>query len=111
MSTFTTTKDTRSRRYPVTVLTALAAWFGGLGVLTVLAEPSKLVVIIAPGGTALRAAIASNVDLLNSGRNYLIVRSDRTGFVRDLYANGAWFVLPAPEGGCLSSLRPVLPTG
>jgi hypothetical protein len=102
-----TTEDTRSRRYFLTALTVVTAWFGGLGVLTLLAEPSTKVVIIAPGGTALRAAIASDVDLLDSGRNYIIVRSDRNGFVRDLYANGAWFVWPAIDGGCSSSLRQV----
>jgi len=84
-------------------LVVLAAWFGGVGLVTLLAEPTPAVAVFAPGESALRVAVASDVDLVDSGRGYMLVRSNRRGFVRDLYANGAWFVWPAVEGGCSSS--------
>jgi hypothetical protein len=89
------------RRYLRAAAIALVAWFGGLGLITVIAEPTASVAMIAPGATALRAAAASDADLLDAGRLVTRVRSERGGFVRDLYAHGAWFVWPAIDGGCL----------
>lgn len=79
---------------------ALGLWLGGLGLVTLLVEPAPVVVVLAPGDGALRAAAASGVDLLDGGPGRLAVRATRPGFVRDLYRNGAWLVWPLPGAGC-----------
>jgi hypothetical protein len=89
--------------HAMAAIAVLALWFGGLALVALLAEPTATVIVIAPAATALHAALASDGDLLDAGSGFTIMRSARRGFVRDLYANGAWLVWPAIEGGCLSS--------
>ncbi len=78
---------------------ALAAWFGGLALLTPLIEPTRDVLVFGPERTiaALPSAGASLVDVSAA---WTRVRRDEAGFVSRLYARGAWLVLPAFEGGC-----------
>ncbi len=80
----------------------LIAWFAIVGLVTLLAEPTATVVVVAPEAAALRAAAASGADLIDVTHGFSIMRSDRRGFVRNLYASGVWFVWPAIAGGCLS---------
>jgi hypothetical protein len=80
---------------------ALAAWFAGLAILACAFEPSREVIAWAPPGR--RAAITSepSVSIVNGqGSGFLRLRGESPGFVRSLYARGAWIVLPATAGGC-----------
>lgn len=80
---------------------ALGVWFGGLLVVAAAFEPTTAVMVLAPGG---RAVIASaqkgDVDLLEASGSLFTVAGRNAGFVRSLYASGAWFVLPVTGGGC-----------
>ena len=38
--------------------------------------------------------------LVDGGNGYIIVQGQDSGFVRHLYAGGAWLVLPVIAGGC-----------
>ena len=81
---------------------ALNVWVAGLGLATLFAQPGQTVVVLGPSSLAFRAAARSAVDVLDGGAAYVLVRSDRPGFVRDLYVNGAWLVWPALGGGCIA---------
>lgn len=99
----TTTDRVGWRRGLFAGVIALKIWFVGLSVATLFAEPGQTVVVLGPGHLAFRAAARSDVAVLDGGAAYVLVRSDRTGFVRDLYVNGAWLVWPALGGGCIAA--------
>jgi hypothetical protein len=82
----------------------LAVWFTGIAALTAIAEPTRSVVVVGPLSTTLRAATAADTALVAVHRGFTEVRSERKGFVRDLYRGGAWFVWPTIDGGCLFSV-------
>lgn len=77
-----------------------AIWFAGLAVATAVAEPTPNVAVFGPAQTTMRALGAGDALLVDGGKGYVIVRGQRAGFVRDLYAAGAWLVLPVTTGGC-----------
>lgn len=83
--------------------TALGVWFAMLVVLTVLVEPTRDVVVIGPAGLA--ALADSDTRIGDVGRLSITVRGMERGFVRALYAGGAWLVLPSRVGGCLGLRR------
>ena len=108
-----TTTDQRDERVGPTRLAgfcalALAVWFGGLLLGAVAFEPTTAVMVYTPGGRAVIASAKnSDVDLLEASGSVFTVAGRSAGFVRRLYASGAWFVLPATGGGCrkISSIR------
>ena len=80
---------------------ALAVWFGGLLVAALAFEPTAAVMVIAPEGRAVFASARDgDVDFLDAAGSLFTVSGRNAGFVRRLYANGAWLVLPMTEGGC-----------
>jgi len=80
---------------------ALAVWFGGLLVAAVAFEPTAAVLVVAPEGRAVfTSAHNGDVDFLDASGSLFTVSGRNAGFVRRLYANGAWLVLPMTEGGC-----------
>lgn len=80
---------------------ALAAWFGSLIVGVWAFEPTRFVMVIAPDSRAAFASIVqADVDLLDGSGPVLTVAGRSAGFVHQLYAAGAWFVLPVGESGC-----------
>ena len=90
------------RRGLSTAVIALKVWFVGLSLVTLFTGPGQTVAVLGPSSLAFRAAARSDVAVLGGGAAYVLVRSERLGFVRDLYANGAWLVWPAFGGGCVS---------
>lgn len=98
----TTTERVGWRRGLWASVIALKIWFIGLSLVTLFAEPGETVVVLGPSNLAFRAAARSDVSVLEGGAAYVLVRSERQGFVRDLYINGAWLVWPAFGGGCIS---------
>jgi hypothetical protein len=77
-----------------------AIWFSGLAVAAVVAEPTRGVLVFGPHETTVRAVVTGTTVILDAGNGYLVAHGNRTGFVRELYAAGAWLVLPATGGGC-----------
>lgn len=81
---------------------ALAIWFGSLIVVMWVFEPTKIVMVVAPGSRAALASIVqADVDLLDASGPIVTVAGRSAGFVHQLYAAGAWFVIPVGAGGCL----------
>jgi hypothetical protein len=78
---------------------ALGLWFGGLIVLPPVLEPTRDVLVFSPAET-IATLPATGAALLDTSAMWVRVRRTETGFVRRLYAQGAWIVLPAFEGGC-----------
>jgi hypothetical protein len=83
-----------------------AVWFAGLAMTAVLAEPTREVLIFGPHETTFRAVMAGTTSIVDSGAGYLVANGNRRGFVRELYAAGAWLVLPASHGGCRGRALP-----
>jgi hypothetical protein len=80
---------------------AVSIWFGALAVAAWAFEPTQSVIVIAPGkDAAIASAAAADVALLDASAGLITVAGLSRGFVRELYAGGAWLVLPASSGGC-----------
>jgi hypothetical protein len=106
MSTTTETRGfvgrlaVRAARFLGAATLVVATWFCGLAAATVLAEPTRGVVVFGPHDTTFRAVMAGTTSLVDAGTGYVVASGHRAGFVRELYAAGAWLVLPATGGGC-----------
>jgi hypothetical protein len=74
--------------------------------LAALAEPTSTVTVFGPPAKLMQAIRSSDVELVNAGRGFLIVRGRTAGFVKSLYSAGAWAVLPGGIGGCGADLDP-----
>jgi hypothetical protein len=79
---------------------ALAAWCMMVVGVTVAFEPTSDVVAIGPTGRTLDALRGSDTRIQSIGANTVRLGGTEPGFVRALYANGVWLVLPSPFGGC-----------
>jgi hypothetical protein len=99
MST-TTDACRRAGRFLGAAVTALAAWFALAAAATLALEPSATVAVFAPLHSAVAATVHADARLINAGSGYVVIRGEREGFVRRLYAGGAWLVLPALTSGC-----------
>jgi hypothetical protein len=78
---------------------ALGLWFAGLAAITPLLEPTRDVLVFSPAATIERLPTAG-ATLVDAASFWTRVRRSEPGFVNRLYANGAWLVFPAFEGGC-----------
>jgi hypothetical protein len=88
-------------RFARIALLALGGWLVIAAAATLVLEPTRRVVVIAPGEmTALGAVAGAEVDLADRSALGPIVEGQGAGFVARLYAGGAWLVLPALAGGC-----------
>jgi hypothetical protein len=107
MSTTTDVRTTSSALLFATAVATLAAWFLGVAALTVLAQPTSRVIVIAPGaGQALGIVAMADGRIISSMRHGAIAEpSEQSGFVSRLYRSGAWLVLPATGGSC-RGMRP-----
>jgi hypothetical protein len=74
--------------------------------LAALAEPTSTVTVFGPPAKLVQAIRISDVDLIDAGRGFLIVRGRTAGFVKTLYSAGAWAVLPGGIGGCGAAVDP-----
>jgi hypothetical protein len=99
----TTTDRSAVRRWSFVAygVCAISVWFGGLAVAARAFEPTDAVIVIAGSKDAANASVrASDVALLDASDAFITVAGRSRGFVRDLYAAGAWLVLPVSGGGC-----------
>lgn len=77
----------------------LSVWFGIVVAVTAIAEPTDSVLVLGlTSAVASNAAVTSQVQMLDGSGRTLAVRGTEPGFVRRLYAGGAWLVLPARLG-------------
>ena len=80
--------------------TLLIGWFGAMVVLMLVFDISSKALVVGPGLT-IAEQIPEDVSLLDADPYSLIVTSDEPGYVRRLYASGAWIVFPSLNPGCL----------
>ncbi len=76
---------------------ALAAWFGGVALATLVGDPQAVVVF---GPDADRVVANAGAWPLSASTNFVSARLGEASSVRALYANGAWFVWPVFRAGC-----------
>jgi hypothetical protein len=86
------------------VLVALTIWFGGMAAAAYFFDASS-VIVFGPNARTTGAIAEADGAMLTSGIGFTTARSDRAGFVRRLYAGGAWFVWPALTDGCFAAGR------
>jgi hypothetical protein len=86
-------------RFVGAVIGVLGIWMLIAG-LAALAEPTSTVTAFGPQAKLLRAVNASDVELVNAGRGFMVLRGRTNGFVKALYAAGAWAVIPGGIGAC-----------
>ena len=89
-----------------TAVVALALWLGTLTLWTAATDPGR-VLVLAPRRVAIAAALHADARLLSvhGAASIVSAKADggkRRGFVGDLYAAGAWLVLPGVAGGCVT---------
>jgi hypothetical protein len=101
----TTTDRRRGLGFPVRgLVVALVVWFAGMAAVAYAFDPAA-VIVFAPQRTAVTAIATADGNLINSGFGFATGTSDRSGFVRRLYAQGAWFVWPSLTRGCFARDR------
>ncbi len=86
---------------------ALAAWFAFLPI-AMLFEPTWDAMIVGPPQRSIAALEGSDTRIMEIGATYVVVRASERGYVRALYGNGAWLVLPARAAGCIDLTNPAL---
>ena len=79
----------------------IAGWIGTLALAAVTSDKAPAYVVILPSENVLMN-LREDAAILASSMISVTLTSDANGFVRDLYKNGAWLVLPAGLAGCLS---------
>lgn len=106
MSTLTTTEAPRNGtplrpgKLAAIALAVLAGWFVAIGVLTYLVDLSPTVIVFGPEATTMAAMSRSDTLVLEGGPGFIVVQGKGRGFVRKLYAEGAWLVMPSDLDGC-----------
>jgi hypothetical protein len=80
----------------------LAIWTALAAFITVVWEPAGEAIVFGTPERTLSFLAGSDTRIVELTSTYLIVHGNEPGFVRRLYAHGAWIVLPARAGGCLS---------
>src|SRR5262245_6248469 len=96
----------RGARFAGAAAATVVAWFVLAAVTTLALEPSRTVAVFAPQSSSLAALVHAEVRLVDARPGFFVVQGERSGFVRQLYAGGAWLVLPALTGGCRGGRAP-----
>ena len=104
--------STTTKRLVLAIPIVLTAWIAIMAGVMRFSDTVPGAVVPFPG-KALLSALPSDTGILGLNRFALTIAS-RPGMARDLYANGAWLVLPAGLTGCLpltKNQREQLPRG
>jgi len=99
-----TTETGKIRRIirPVLILTGLVGfWFSAMVVAMFTLDVSRNALVFG-SPTQILAGTSQDIKLLRTSRKSMVVTSSRQGYVRELYAAGAWIVLPSLNAGCLA---------
>ena len=78
----------------------VAGWFVFMAGFMLVSEAAPAALVIAPRAGFLDDA-PRDMQLMRGGETVLVVAPGGDGYVRRLYASGAWLVLPALRNGCL----------
>ncbi len=63
-------------------------------------EISPIVIVFGPQATTMGAMSRSDTRVLEGGPGFIVVQGSGHGFVRKLYSEGAWLVMPSNLDGC-----------
>jgi hypothetical protein len=89
-------------RYALKALAVtLVLWFLGMAALATVVEP-PVVTVFGPAGPILADG---RLKILAVRPGVVTVAGEGRGWVRRLYATGAWFVWPIRAGGCFGQSR------
>ena len=81
-------------------LAVVLAWFVAVAGLAYVADLSPTVIVFGPEATTMAAMSRSDTLVLEGGPGFIIVQGSGRGFVRKLYSEGAWLVMPSNLDGC-----------
>jgi hypothetical protein len=84
---------------------AVAGWLLILLAVTLLAEPHPDVLVPGPPRHTLALLHGTDIRVTDLQDHYAVLHGTRPGFVRTLYAQGAYAVLPARAPGCFGVMR------
>ncbi|RKE85265.1 hypothetical protein [Rhizobium sp. AG855] len=85
------------------LLAIVAGWVGVLAVATAALGPVGSTVLVL--GPHVPPRLPEGAGILRAGTGRTVVTAPDAASVRNLYAHGAWLVLPALRNGCMD-LRP-----
>jgi|GEM_PF-1545494 len=83
------------------LLGIVAGWIGSMAAIMWLSEiaPASIVLVSDVG---ILGSLPPDVKIVRGGTYALILTSEKSGYVSDLYRAGAWLVLPSLRNGCLA---------
>ena len=90
----------RGSRLAAAAFAVALAWFVAGAGLAYVADLSPTVIVFGPEATTMAAMSRSDSLVLEGGPGFIIVQGSGRGFVRKLYAEGAWLVMPSNLDGC-----------
>ncbi len=90
----------RGGRLAAIALAVVVGWFATIAVLTYCVDLSPTVIVFGPEATTMAAMSRSDTLVLEGGPGFIVVQGNGRGFVRRLYASGAWLVMPSDLDGC-----------
>ena len=90
----------RGGRLAAAAFAVVLGWFLAVGVLTYFVDLSPTVIVFGPEATTMAAMSRSDTLVLEGGPGFIIVQGKGRGFVRKLYAEGAWLVMPSNLDAC-----------
>jgi len=90
----------RGGRLAAIALAVVIGWFATMAALTYYLDLSPTVIVFGPEATTMAAMSRSDTLVLEGGPGFIIVQGNGRGFVRKLYAEGAWLVMPSDLDGC-----------
>lgn len=90
-------------------VTVLLVWLFASAGIMVTTELAPGALVLFPG-KQFASELPDHIRLLDWRDQRLVVTSEQPGYVQELYAAGAWLVLPARKNGCVSgfSIRQAL---
>jgi hypothetical protein len=88
-------------RFLGALLGILAVWFIVLAAVPVIRDAPGRYLVLGPQTPRLAALQSTSAELISAGPGYMQIATASSGQIGRLYANGAWLVLPAGNGGCL----------
>lgn len=79
----------------------LAVWFAMLAAVPMIRDAPGWYLVLGPQSPRFAALQSTSAALISVGPGYMQIAAASSGQIGRLYANGAWLVLPAGNGGCL----------
>ena len=90
----------RGPRLAAAAVAVALTWFVAVAGLAYVADLSPTVIVFGPEATTMAAMSRSDTLVLEGGPGFIIVQGSGRGFVRKLYSEGAWLVMPSNLDGC-----------